>query len=224
MRRSFADQPDETTRIVVTHHPFEGPSANDDDGIVGRARMAMGVFSQIRVDVILSGHLHLNRIGSSAVRYDIEGYSALLIQAGTAISSRRRQEANSFNLIRIERPEIHLECRAWDLDKVRFVRSTSKSFRLGRSGWAPTGGQLFPRSYKALKTGLYGPAIGYMARHRLSDYANALTLRICLAHRNRRSADTRGTAAFRLRWRVLVDREANSTDRPASSRSIICAS
>ncbi|MBN9218538.1 MAG: metallophosphoesterase [Mesorhizobium sp.] len=144
VRRSFADQPDETTRIVVTHHPFEGASANDDDGIVGRARMAMGVFSQSRVDVILSGHLHLNRMGSSAVRYNIEGYSALLIQAGTAISLRRRQEANSFNLIRIERPEIHLECRAWDLDEVRFVRATSKSFRLGRSGWAPTGGTTIP--------------------------------------------------------------------------------
>jgi 3',5'-cyclic AMP phosphodiesterase CpdA len=154
VRRSFADQPEEATRIVVTHHPFEGASANDDDGIVGRARMAMGVFSQSRVDVILSGHLHLNRMGSSAVRYNIEGYSALLIQAGTAISSRRRLEANSFNLIRIEPSEIHLECRAWMPGETRFVGSTSKSFRRGRSGWGPTGGTTIPTLVQNADDGL----------------------------------------------------------------------
>jgi hypothetical protein len=45
--------PDQTTRIVVTHHPFEGASADDDDDVVGRSSMAMQIFSQRRVDVIL---------------------------------------------------------------------------------------------------------------------------------------------------------------------------
>lgn len=154
VKQNFADQPDETTRIVVTHHPFEGASAHDDDGIVGRARLAMGVFSESRVDVILSGHLHLNRMGSSAARYKIEGYSALLIQAGTAMSLRRREEANSFNLIRIERPEIHLECRSWMPGEARFVRSTSKSFHLGPSGWAPTGGTTIPTLVQTADNGI----------------------------------------------------------------------
>jgi 3',5'-cyclic AMP phosphodiesterase CpdA len=140
VKRAFADQPDETARIVVTHHPFEGVSATDEEGVVGRARMAMGMFSESRVDIILSGHLHLSRLSSSAVRYDIEGYSALLIQAGTAISSRRREEANSFNVIRIAWPDIHLECRAWEPSAAGFVTSATKCFRFGRAGCKDTHG------------------------------------------------------------------------------------
>lgn len=112
---NLADLPEDTTRIVVTHHPFEGVSAADDEGVVGRARLAMTGFSRSRVDLILSGHMHLSRVGSRALQYAIEGYSALFVQAGTAISSRRRDTANSSNLIRIDWPLIDIECRAWSL-------------------------------------------------------------------------------------------------------------
>ena len=98
------------TRIVVTHHPFEGLDFESDDGIVGRANLAMAAFSRSGVDIILSGHQHLHRASSSARRYLIDGYAALLIQAGTAVSSRLRQAANSFNIIRIDRPEIAVQC------------------------------------------------------------------------------------------------------------------
>jgi len=141
--RRFADQAEGITRIVVTHHPFEGPSEADDQGIVGRAGMAIRAFSKSRVDMILSGHLHLNRFSGSATRYVVEGYSALLIQAGTAISRRRREEANSFNVIRIERPHIRLECKAWDADK-GFVTASIGTFRFGASGWAPIGSVVLP--------------------------------------------------------------------------------
>ena len=144
VKRSFANLPEETIRIVVTHHPFEGASATDDEGIVGRAKLAMQEFAHSRVDVILSGHLHLSRVGSSAVQYVIAGYSALPVQAGTAISSRRRDEANSFNIIRIERPEIHIECRAWNSADARFVMSTRKTFRFSNTGWLPTGDSAVP--------------------------------------------------------------------------------
>ena len=42
----FADQAEDVAKIVVTHHPFEGASATDSEGIVGRARMAMAAFSR----------------------------------------------------------------------------------------------------------------------------------------------------------------------------------
>jgi 3',5'-cyclic AMP phosphodiesterase CpdA len=144
VKRAFADQSDETTRIVVTHHPFEGANATDEKDVVGRARMAMEMFSQSRVDIILSGHLHLSRFSSSAARYVIEGYSALLIQAGTATSSRRREEANSFNVIRIEWPGIQLECRTWESRTMGFAPSATKNFRFGPAGWAPTNDAIIP--------------------------------------------------------------------------------
>jgi 3',5'-cyclic AMP phosphodiesterase CpdA len=130
----FTSRPPDITRIIVTHHPFEGRSVTGDEGIVGRARMALEAFSRTRVDVILSGHLHLNRVGESAERYDVEGYSALLIQAGTAISTRRREETNSFNVIRIDRPKIGIECQSWGRTE-GFATTSNWSFRLGPNGW-----------------------------------------------------------------------------------------
>ena len=47
------------------------------------------------VDLLLAGHLHLHHTGLTAQRYRIEGYSALIAQAGTTISTRGRGEANS---------------------------------------------------------------------------------------------------------------------------------
>jgi 3',5'-cyclic AMP phosphodiesterase CpdA len=133
----FAHLSDKVTRVVVTHHPFEGMKLESDDGIVGRASLAMGAFSRSHVDMILSGHQHLHRANSSSKRYLIDGYAALLIQAGTAVSSRRRQAANSFNIIRIERPAIYVECRAWQPSQAGFGTSASYSFRLGPAGWGP---------------------------------------------------------------------------------------
>jgi 3',5'-cyclic AMP phosphodiesterase CpdA len=131
----FADLPVAATRIIVTHHPFEGAEMTDREGVVGRARMAMNAFSRSRVDMILSGHLHLNRVGSSAAQYNIEGYSALLIQAGSAMSSRRRAQSNSFNVIRIDRPEIQVESRIWEPAAGLFVPASTSRFKLGPTGW-----------------------------------------------------------------------------------------
>ncbi|PBB65279.1 metallophosphatase [Mesorhizobium sp. WSM4312] len=136
-RDKFANMSNNVTRIVVTHHPFEGLDLENDDGIVGRADLAMDAFSRSGVDVILSGHQHLHRAGSSARRYLIDGYAALLIQAGTAVSSRVRHAANSFNIIRVEHPRISVECRAWQSSRSGFETSASYSFRQGPGGWEP---------------------------------------------------------------------------------------
>lgn len=131
----FTDLSNEVTRIVITHHPFETVDFDSDDGIVGRARLAMGAFSRSSVDMILSGHQHLHRANSSATRYLIDGYAALLIQAGTAVSSRLREGANTFNIILIDRPKIYVECRAWQPSQARFETSARYSFRHGAAGW-----------------------------------------------------------------------------------------
>lgn len=77
------------------------------------------------------------RFVPSARRYLVDGYAALLIQAGTAVSSRLRQAANSFNIIRIEHPRITVECRAWQPSQSGFEISASYSFRHGPTGWEP---------------------------------------------------------------------------------------
>jgi 3',5'-cyclic AMP phosphodiesterase CpdA len=133
----MAARPADTTRIVVTHHPFDLADTEQRSGLVGRADMAMAAFARCGIDIILTGHLHVSRTGSSAVRYRIAGYSALMIQAGTATSSRRRGERNAWNIIRIERPQVVVECRTWDEARASFALSRTDRFQLSADGWRP---------------------------------------------------------------------------------------
>ncbi len=127
------------TRIVVIHHPFDLPAGQDRRGLVGRADMAMAGFARCGVDMVLSGHLHVSRRSASAVRYRIAGYSALLVQAGTATSSRRRGELNAYNVIRIERRAIAIETLIWDGELGDFVVAETERFQRGPEGWSRVG-------------------------------------------------------------------------------------
>lgn len=128
-------------RIVVTHHPFDVPDPVDPGaklvhGVVGRAQMAMAGFVQSRVDMILSGHLHVSHIGRTARRYPLSGRSALLIQAGTATSTRKRGEVNAFNVIRIDRPEATVACMVWDGTASGFRKASVETFVENEAGWS----------------------------------------------------------------------------------------
>lgn len=125
------------TRIVVTHHPFQSPGEDRSGSPVGRAKMAITAFSECRVDMILSGHFHVGHAGNWARRSPALGHAAILVQAGTATSTRQRLEANSWNLIRIERPEVHIERQTWDVARAGFATSLRDTFQLGEGGWMP---------------------------------------------------------------------------------------
>ncbi|MFY9585161.1 MAG: metallophosphoesterase [Candidatus Acidiferrales bacterium] len=124
------------TRIIVTHHPFDLPETHGPGGLVGRARMAMAAFAHCHVDLILSGHLHLSRTGQSVTRYKIPGHSALVIHAGTAASTRSRGELNSFNVIRIARPRVSIECLTWNRELGSFAVSVTDHFQHMPDGWS----------------------------------------------------------------------------------------
>jgi len=109
------------------------PGTEAEGNIVGRAQMAIAGFSQCRVDMILSGHLHVGYIRNSATRYKIPGHSALLIQSATATSSRRRGENNSFNIIAIDRLHVRIDCMTWD--GTSFTLSETEHFEFAQDGW-----------------------------------------------------------------------------------------
>jgi 3',5'-cyclic AMP phosphodiesterase CpdA len=102
------------TRIIVTHHPFDLPETSDDDDLVDRAPMAMKAFADCGVDLLLSGHMHTSHAGNTAERYRIDDFAALVVQAGTATSTRGRGEVNSFNVVRVERERIEVDRYGWD--------------------------------------------------------------------------------------------------------------
>ena len=135
MRERFSELDSELVRIVVTHHPFDLPEGHDERHLVGRARMAMEKLASCGVDVFLAGHLHTSHTTHTATRYQIKGHSALVVQAGTATSSRGRGEENSFNLVRINRPHITVERFEWKENHEEFSLSNAEHFRHTADGW-----------------------------------------------------------------------------------------
>ncbi|MGI8891642.1 MAG: metallophosphoesterase family protein [Chthoniobacterales bacterium] len=133
-REHLAKAKPEAVKVVVTHHPFDLP-AGSHSRLVGRSAMAMRGLAAAGVDLILSGHLHLEHVGLTTERYKIEGYSALVAQTGTTISTRGRGEANSFNVIQIDCATIAIEHYHWQRERQTFVKSTREEFIRKRGEW-----------------------------------------------------------------------------------------
>lgn len=115
--------------MVVTHHPLDMPETYGSRHLVWRARLAMESLIACGADLLLAGHHHLTHAISSERRYEIEGHPALVVQAGTATSTRGRGEVNSFNRIVTASDSIEVEMWSWDgghfrvARRDRFVRS-----------------------------------------------------------------------------------------------------
>jgi 3',5'-cyclic AMP phosphodiesterase CpdA len=127
--------PERMTKFVVTHHPFEIPQDVDDSQLVGRAKEAMKYFLKAGADVLLSGHLHTTHVATTARRYPVDGRAALVVQAGTATSTRSRGETNSFNRIRSVGDLLHVDRFSWDPANGRFEQAQSQSFLWTDAGW-----------------------------------------------------------------------------------------
>ena len=135
IREKLCSSGSELIKIVVTHHPFDLPEGYSDRVLVGRAQMAMKGLADCGADLFLAGHLHVSHTGHTAKRYNIRGHSALVVQAGTASSTRGRGEANSFNVIRIHRPDITVERMTWQPASSAFALSGEEKFRHSSDGW-----------------------------------------------------------------------------------------
>jgi 3',5'-cyclic AMP phosphodiesterase CpdA len=136
MRERFFASHAEAVKVVVTHHPFDLPEGHGERKLVGRARMAMEHLASCGADLFLAGHLHVSHTTHSATRYKIKGHSALVVQAGTATSTRGRGEANSFNVIRVDRPHIAVERFEWQPGDNEFALAMTERFRHTPDGWA----------------------------------------------------------------------------------------
>lgn len=124
------------TKIVVTHHPFDVPEGFGERDLVGRARMAVDALAECGADIFLAGHLHVSHTGHTATRYKVGGRSAIVVQAGTAASTRGRGEANSFNVVRVSRPDVVIERLEWQPSQKRFVLGGIEKFRRDNDGWS----------------------------------------------------------------------------------------
>ncbi|EJM98417.1 metallophosphoesterase [Herbaspirillum sp. YR522] len=137
-RRQLAAVGEHMVKIIVTHHPFDLPAGPQHHDLVGKAAPAMRAFAICGTDVLLAGHVHTSSAVSSAGRYDIPGYSALVVQAGTATSTRGRGESNSFNVLRIAAHQIEVHRLAWEPAQSAFALAATQAFEQRGNEWFET--------------------------------------------------------------------------------------
>jgi len=128
---------------VNTAHGFTFKKGRVSEAQLARLRARLEALTQIRIlvmhhfcpelctlgaDVLVAGHAHASHVRAS---------SALVVHAGTATSSRTREEPNSFNVLRVARGRVGVE--HYVLRAGAFVRADGESFRKDGARWRRDG-------------------------------------------------------------------------------------
>lgn len=95
--------------------------------------MAREAVMQAGVQLVLAGHHHRSFSGGLPVSDLVAARSILVVQAGTAISTRLRAEPNSYNLLRLE--QNHLSCTVLVLREGRFVNAETAEYSCAGERW-----------------------------------------------------------------------------------------
>lgn len=133
VQRQFDSVGDDLFKVLVCHHPFLPRNVHDPGAVVGRVRLALKMLEACGCAIILSGHLHQAYSGDVRPHYAEITRSILVAQAGTAISHRRRDEANAYNQLTLDGNTLTLEVRAWD--GRQFATTGCSVFEQAAEGW-----------------------------------------------------------------------------------------
>jgi predicted phosphodiesterase len=114
LRGRLCELPLSVTRVIATHHPF------------GVARVAFERWAGCGADLLLCGHLHV-------AATQIVGRT-IVVNAGTAISTRGRGQANSFNVVLIA-PRGAVTVTQWEWNGREFVKREDAVFERAENGW-----------------------------------------------------------------------------------------
>ncbi|HEX6260030.1 MAG TPA: metallophosphoesterase [Woeseiaceae bacterium] len=127
-------------RILVTHHPiFALPTGDGIGEPIKNQEQVLQMIDEIGVDILLAGHNHRASHQNSA-DFVTKSTGALVIQAGTATSTRVRGEHQSFNRIIVNGENVEVTLIGWngtefrDGDPARFTRLDGRWVKLGIEG------------------------------------------------------------------------------------------
>lgn len=113
IRDTFARAPSEAMRILVTHHPlFALEVGGEIDRAIGRQELALDAVEESGVDMVLAGHNH-HASSQDASDLVTRAGGVLVVQAGTATSTRVRKQEQSFNVIEIADLCVTITVNAW---------------------------------------------------------------------------------------------------------------
>jgi 3',5'-cyclic AMP phosphodiesterase CpdA len=113
IRETFSRTPSEAVRILVTHHPlFALEVGGEVERAIGRQELALDVVEQSGVDMVLAGHNH-HASSQDASDLVTRAGGVLVVQAGTATSTRVREQEQSFNTIELAQGSVTITVHGW---------------------------------------------------------------------------------------------------------------
>jgi len=113
IRETFSRTPSESFRVLVTHHPLFALRIGDEvERAIGRQELALNAIEESGVDMLLAGHAH-HASSQDAGDLVTRAGGVLVVQAGTATSTRVREQGQSFNTIDIAEGSATITIHAW---------------------------------------------------------------------------------------------------------------
>jgi 3',5'-cyclic AMP phosphodiesterase CpdA len=138
IRETFARTPQETVRILVTHHPLFALTVGDElQRAIGRQELALDAIEDAGVDMVLAGHMHHASTHDAGDLVTRAG-GTLVVQAGTATSTRVREQDQSFNTIDIVDGCVTVTVNAWKGDDFKPTDAQRYEWQEGRWKLLPT--------------------------------------------------------------------------------------
>ncbi|WP_031551795.1 metallophosphoesterase family protein [Parvularcula oceani] len=128
---AFRDHPDDIS-MVGFHHPIRAieTAAKAGKAVVSGADHVVDAMADAKVDVMMTGHVHLAKVSVVTDR----GWSFVMSQAGTAVSTRLRGELASYTVLELDGEEISVEIHRWG--ESDFVVERVVRFVRGEEGWS----------------------------------------------------------------------------------------
>jgi 3',5'-cyclic AMP phosphodiesterase CpdA len=124
IRAGFAGVPERHVRVLLTHHPLLDPSDGSELAAMRDVKPVLDAVAAAGVDLLLAGHHHRPFSAEGTIDYLDLKRSLLIVQAGTAISTRLRGGPNSFNLIAIAGDRVTCTPYLWQGSAFRAVHPT----------------------------------------------------------------------------------------------------
>jgi 3',5'-cyclic AMP phosphodiesterase CpdA len=133
IRETFARTPAEKMRAIVTHHPlFALEVGGEVERAIGRQELALDAVEDSGVDIVLAGHAH-HASSQDAGDLVTRAGGVLVVQAGTATSTRVREQEQSFNAIDIAESSATITVHAWNGEE--FEPNDVRRYRWQEGRW-----------------------------------------------------------------------------------------
>jgi 3',5'-cyclic AMP phosphodiesterase CpdA len=133
IHETFARTPSQAVRVLVTHHPLFALTVGEQvERAIGRQELALDAIEESGVDMLLAGHNH-HASSQDASDLVTRAGGVLVVQAGTATSTRVREQEQSFNTIDIDDGSVTVTVNGWNGSA--FAPSDAREYEWREGRW-----------------------------------------------------------------------------------------